>query len=130
LKTGLYLLSGGGSNTLMRLSASGTVLVDGKLAGSYRALMSKVRKISKLSDLPARALFITDHHAHHTGNHAQFLAAGIAVIVQQNAKSRLPESPAPGARPVAPVVTYDREYSCASAASRSTASLRQCTHRR
>ena len=110
LKTGLYLITGGGSNTLLRLNASGSILVDGKQPGAYRALMSQVRKISKLSDLPARVLIVTDHHAHHSGNHAQFLAAGIAVIAQDNAKPRLPPSPPAGAKPVAPVVTFDREY--------------------
>ena len=110
VKTGLYLITGGGSNTLLRMNQSGSILVDGKRPGAYRALMSQVRKISKLSDLPARVEIVTDHHEHHTGNHAQFLAAGIAVIAHQNTKSRLPASPAPGAKPVAPVVTYDREY--------------------
>lgn len=110
VKTGLYLITGGGSNSLLRLSQSGSILVDGKQAGTYRALMSQVRKISKLSDLPARVVIVTDHHEHHTGNHAQFLAAGIAVIAQQNAKPRLPAGPAPGAKPVGPVVTFDREY--------------------
>jgi cyclase len=110
VKTGLYLITGGGSNTLLRLSQSGAILVDGKQAGAYRALMSQVRRISKLSDLPARLVIVTDHHGHHTGNHVQFLAAGMAVIAQQNAKSRLPDGPVPGAKSVGPVVTFDQAY--------------------
>jgi hypothetical protein len=46
VKTGLYVISGGGGNTLMRFSASGLILVDGKLPGNYRALMSQVRKLN------------------------------------------------------------------------------------
>lgn len=111
VRTGLYLISGGGSNTLMRLSGSGSVLVDSKTAGSFRPLMAQTRRISALSDLPVRVLFVTDHHAHHTGNFGQFLTAGIAVIAQENAKPRLSSIPETGARTLAPVVTFDREYS-------------------
>jgi cyclase len=113
VKTGLYLISGGGSNSLLRLSAIGSILVDGKQPGSYRALMSQVRRISKLSDLPTRVLVITDHHDHHTGNHAQFIAAGIAVLAHDNAKGHLPATPADaasGAKKPGPVVTFEREY--------------------
>jgi hypothetical protein len=35
IKTGLYLVSGGGANTLIRMSGDGQVLVDGKLPDSY-----------------------------------------------------------------------------------------------
>lgn len=110
VKTGLYLITGGGSNSLLRLSPSGSILVDGKQAGSYRALLSQLRKLSRISDLPNRLVIVTDHHAHHTGNHAQFLAAGMAVIAQQNAQPRLPAGPPPGAKPAGPVVTFDRTY--------------------
>src|SRR5436190_15673549 len=50
VRTGLYLISGGGGNSLLRFSANGLILVDGKLPGNYRALMSQVRRISKISD--------------------------------------------------------------------------------
>src|SRR5215207_10060467 len=39
VKTGLYLIQGGGGNSLMRFSASGIILVDGKLRANYRPLM-------------------------------------------------------------------------------------------
>src|SRR5262245_39942320 len=60
--TGLYLISGGGGNSLLRFSPGGLILVDGKLPGFHRPLMSQVRRISKISDLPVRILIITDHH--------------------------------------------------------------------
>ena len=88
VKTGLYVITGGGGNTLMRFSANGLILVDGKLPGNYRALMSQVRKINKLWDLPIRVLIVTDHHENHAGNNAQFLAAGVAIIAQENAKEQ------------------------------------------
>lgn len=110
VKTGLYLISGGGGNSLLRFSAAGSVLVNGKLPGSYHALMSHVRRLSRLSDLPVRVLVVTDHHLHHAGNNALFLAAGIPILVQENAKSRLPAHASSGRSAETPVVTYDRNY--------------------
>jgi glyoxylase-like metal-dependent hydrolase (beta-lactamase superfamily II) len=72
VKTGLYVITGAGCNSVLRLSANGFILVDGGLPGNYDALMKKVGKIS-YSDQPIRALILTDHGAHHAGNNAQFL---------------------------------------------------------
>jgi hypothetical protein len=97
VKTGLYLISGGGCNSLLRLSAAGCVLVDGKLPGTYRALMSQLRRINKLSDLPLRAVIFTNHHDIHAGNKAQFIDAGVAVLAHVNALPRLPATQEPPA---------------------------------
>ena len=110
VKTGLYLISGGGANSLLRLSANGQILVDGKLPGSYRALMSQVRKISKLSDLPLRALIVTDHHEAHTGNNAQFLAEGVQIIAHENVKRHLARFTPRGETVALPTVTYAQDY--------------------
>lgn len=88
--TGVYLIGGGGCNSLLRLNAAGTILIDGKRAGTYRALMSQLRRISKLSDLPLRVVIVTNHHDIHTGNYARFLDAGVAVLGHSNALRRLP----------------------------------------
>ena len=113
VKTGLYLIAGGGGNTLLRLSAAGAVLINGKAAGMYRPLMSQVRRISRLSDLPVRVLMLTDVAEHHASNQALFASAGVATLVQQDAQPLLPAPPpmaASGVRAPAAVVTFDREY--------------------
>ncbi len=112
VKTGLYVVEGGGANSLVRLSASGSVLVDGKSPGTYRALMSQLRKISKLSDLPVRVLIVTDHHEDRTGNHANFVQAGVAVIAQQGAAQYLPSTTAAvsAKRTPGPLIRYDADY--------------------
>ncbi|WP_077033888.1 hypothetical protein [Pelomonas sp. KK5] len=104
LGTGLYLIRGGGGNSLLRLSANGLVLVNGKSAGSYRPLMSQIRKINKLSDMPLRALILTDADAPQAANCAQFAAARVVVLAQANAAQRLADS-GPG------LVTFERGYS-------------------
>jgi glyoxylase-like metal-dependent hydrolase (beta-lactamase superfamily II) len=110
VRTGLYLIRGGGGNSLLRLSANGMVLIDGKRPGNYRALMSQVRRISRLSDLPVRVLVLTDHHEDRAGTCAQFLAARIPIAAQRNALSRLslPESRDAAAGPA--VIAYDRDH--------------------
>jgi len=97
VKTGLYLIGGGGCNSLLRLSAAGSILVDGKLPGTYRALMSQVRRINRISDLPLRAVIFTNHHDIHAGNKAEFVEAGMAVLAQENALPRLAATAAPAA---------------------------------
>jgi glyoxylase-like metal-dependent hydrolase (beta-lactamase superfamily II) len=100
VKTGLYVISGGGCNTVLRLSANGLILVDGKLPGNYEALM---RRVKKISDQPVRALIVTDHHENHTGSNSSFMAEGTRIVAHENAKARLGQV-AP------PPVTYTREY--------------------
>jgi cyclase len=95
VKTGLYLLTGGGTNSLLRLSAAGCVLVDGKRPGMYRPLMSQIRRLNKISDLPLRVVIFTNHHDDRSGNQAQFAAARVAVLAQANALKRLPGAALP-----------------------------------
>lgn len=115
VKTGLYLIRSSSGNSLMRLSARGSILVDGQCPNTYRAQMSQVRKISKLSDLPVRALILTNHQDNHAGNAAQFEAAGVALIAQENIWQRLSlgapalNGSASGPTTV-PRVSYARDY--------------------
>lgn len=111
VKTGLYLIEGGGCNSLLRFSANGMILVDGKSPGQYRALMTQVRKISRLADLPLRVLVLTGPQESSAGNNVQFRAAGLALVAQENAKKYLRAQPPPGeTAAAAPSFTFDREY--------------------
>ena len=107
VKTGLFLVSGGGSNTLLRLSANGLIVVDGKLPGNYEALR---KRFHKMSDQPVRALILTDHYEIRTGTNAKFLAAGSRIIAQENVKRNLAAYNPPGGPVAPPDITYDREY--------------------
>ena len=108
LATGLYLVRGGGANSVVRMCAAGLIVVDAKAPGQYRALMSQVHRLNKLSDLPVRALLLTGPEPAHAGNAAAFEAAGVRVVAREEVLRRL-ELPAiaPGAAPVA----FERGYS-------------------
>ena len=56
VKTGLYLISGAGGNSLLRLSADGLILVDGERTVNHEALLGQVKRIS---DQPIRVLLNT-----------------------------------------------------------------------
>jgi cyclase len=98
VKTGLYMIAGGGCNSLLRLSANGLILVDGKLPGNYEAILAKTKKLS-FSEQPIVVLITTDQEEAHTGNNAKFLAAGTQIIAQENVKQN----------PTA-TITYSRDY--------------------
>ena len=113
LKTGLFVISGGGANSLLRLSAAGLILVNGKRSGTYPALMSQVRRVNKLADLPFRLAIFTNHHDIHAGNHARFSAAGVATLVQANALPYLKDLPPveeAGGRKPGPTISFDRAH--------------------
>lgn len=107
VKTGLYMISGQGSNSLLRLSGNGLILVDGKLPGNYKAIRARANRIS---DQPIRALTLTNYDESHAGNNAKFLENGTAIIAQENVKLYLASYSSSSEKAVPPTVTYDREY--------------------
>ena len=110
LKTGLYIVRSSRANTLMRLSSAGAVLVDGQNTGSYRPLMSQLRRINKMSDLPVRFLVLSNHRADHAGNLAPFVGAGVGVLVHERAGARLPALETPAGKPPPTIVAFERNY--------------------
>jgi len=105
VKTGLFMIAGGGCNSLLRLSGNGLIVVDGKLPGNYEALLAQANKIS---DQPVRVLINTDYHENHTGNNAKFLEAGTQILAQENVKQNLIAYNPPGGKVALPTKTYDQ----------------------
>lgn len=110
VKTGLFLISGGGANSLMRLSANGEILVDGKHGENYAALMSQVKKMSRITDMPVRAVILTNHHEDRSGTNAKFLESGAQIIAHENARSDLTLKHVSDGKIAAPTITYTRDY--------------------
>ena len=110
VKTGLFLISGGGANSLLRLSANGEILVDGKRPENHAALMSQVRKISRFTDMPVRAVILTNHHEDRSGTNAKFLAAGAQIIGQENVAKSLATDHTASEKITAPTITYANDY--------------------
>lgn len=111
VKPGLYRISGADGSSVLRLGTKGLVIVDSSRVGAYRPLMAEIERIAKTSELPARALVLTAAGTDSAGNVAQFVDAGVPVIVQQRALTRIAgDAPASGAAATRPFVTYDTDY--------------------
>jgi glyoxylase-like metal-dependent hydrolase (beta-lactamase superfamily II) len=111
VKPGLYMVAGAGANSLVRLTTSGVILVDGKLPGdqNYTGLIDQIKTVT---DKPVKFLIVTHHHADHTGNNAKFLASGAKVIGHANLAKNLEtyQSPNFDAHAAMPSITYDKQY--------------------
>jgi cyclase len=110
VKTGLFLISGGGANSLLRLSANGLILVDGKRPENYAPLKSQVRTISRITDTPVRVVILTNHHEDRSGTNAKFLAAGAQIIAQENVARNLATYHPLSGQISPPTITYPNDY--------------------
>ena len=88
VKPNLYMVTGAGGNTTVRVTPEGLIVVDGKLPSdaNYNALMALIKSVS---DQPVKYLIVTHHHADHTGNNQKFLDAGAQVVAHENLKKNL-----------------------------------------
>jgi cyclase len=108
VKPGLFLVAGGGANSVVRVTSEGIILVDTKLPGdqNYNDLMAQIRTVS---NQPVKFVVVTHHHADHTGNTAKFLEAGAQVLGHEVLKQSLTTYQF-DPRPAPPSLTYDKDY--------------------
>lgn len=104
VKPGLYMITGAGGNTTVRITSEGLIVVDGKLPddANYNALMALIKGVS---DQPVKYLIVTHHHADHTGNNQKFLDAGVQVVAHENLKKNLVTYES-NPKPAPPSITY------------------------
>jgi cyclase len=105
VKPGLYVVPGGGSNSIVRVTPDGVILVDTKLPGAanYDALVAQIKTVTPL---PVKTVIVTHHHADHTGNNDRFIAAGAEVIGHAVLASSL-DTYQFDPKPAKPTTTYD-----------------------
>ena len=103
-KPELYMITGAGANSIVRVTSQGLIVVDGKLPGqaNYDALMALIKTVS---DQPVKYLIVTHHHADHSGNNQRFLDAGAQVVAHENLKKNLVAYEF-NPKPAAPSLTY------------------------
>jgi cyclase len=79
LKPNLYMITGGGANTLVRVTPAGVIVVDTKNPGEnrYDRIMEEIKSVT---DQPVKFVLNTHHHPDHVGNNKQFIDAGATVI--------------------------------------------------
>jgi len=104
VKPGLFMITGAGANSLVRVTSQGLIVVDGKLPGeaNYNAMMALIKGVS---DQPVKYLIVTHHHADHSGNNQRFLDAGVQVVAHENLKKNLLTYQV-DPKPAPPSITY------------------------
>jgi cyclase len=109
LKPNLYMITGGGANTLVRVTPDGLIVVDTKNPGdeNYNRLMEEITSVSKL---PVKYVLNTHHHPDHVGNNQKFIDAGAQVIGLEALKTRMASDPRTKDIPGLPTTTFAKDY--------------------
>jgi cyclase len=82
LKENLYLLTGGGANSLAFVTDLGVVLVDTKLAGSGQGILDRLKTVTPK---PVTTLINTHAHADAIGGN-EFFPTSVEIIAQENTR--------------------------------------------
>jgi cyclase len=109
LKPNLYMITGGGANTVIRVTSEGLIVVDTKNPGgdNYDRVMEEIKSVS---DLPVKYVFNTHHHPDHVGNNQKFIDAGAQVVALDALKTDMANDPRTKDIPGRPTVTFAKDY--------------------
>jgi glyoxylase-like metal-dependent hydrolase (beta-lactamase superfamily II) len=109
LKPNLYMITGGGANTLIRITPEGLILVDTKNPGdeNYNRVMEEIRSVS---NQPVKYVFNTHHHPDHVGNNQKFIDAGATVIALEALKTDMASDARTKDIPGRPTQTFAKDY--------------------
>jgi cyclase len=110
LKPNLYMVTGGGANTLIRVTPEGLIVVDTKNPGddNYNRLMEEIKSVS---NLPVKYVLNTHHHPDHVGTNQKFIDAGAQVVALEALKTNMASDGRTKDIPGRPTVTFAKDYS-------------------
>ncbi len=105
IKPDLYIVTGAGGNSTVRVTKAGIILVDTKNLGDqfYNEL---VQQIKTVSDQPVKEVIITHVHQDHSGNTGKFIEAGARVTANEGEKAEVATYTSPAGKPAPPSATY------------------------
>jgi cyclase len=112
LKPNLYEITGGGANTLIRVTNQGLIVVDTKNPppspdDNYARVMEEIKSVT---NQPVKFVINTHHHPDHVGNNQKFIDAGAQVVASDALKSWMEKDPRTSAIPGRPTVTFAKDY--------------------
>jgi cyclase len=109
LKPNLYMITGGGANTLVRVTPEGLIVVDTKNPGgdNFTRVMEEIRSVAAQ---PVKFVLNTHHHPDHVGNNQAFIDAGATVIGLEALKTRMASDPRTKDIPGPPTQTFAKDY--------------------
>ncbi len=109
LKPGLFLVTGAGANTMIRVTSEGLIVVDTKNPGDdqYNGLLAQIKAVSPL---PVKYVINTQHHPDHVGNNQKFIDMGATVLAVEALKTFMGSDPRTTAIPGRPTQTFAKDY--------------------
>ena len=109
LKPNLYMITGSGANTLVRVTPAGVIVVDTKNPGEgrYGRMMEEIKSVT---DQPVKFVINTHHHPDHVGNNKDFIDAGATVIAAEALKTNMANDPRTKDIPGLPTQTFAKDY--------------------
>ena len=116
LKPNLYEITGGGANTLIRVTNQGLIVVDTKNppnpptaaeSDNYSRVMEEIRSVT---NQPVKYVINTQHHPDHVGNNQKFIDAGAQVVALEALKTWMENDPRTKDIPGRPTVTFAKDY--------------------
>jgi glyoxylase-like metal-dependent hydrolase (beta-lactamase superfamily II) len=109
LKPDLYMITGGGANTLVRVTPEGLIVVDTKNPGdeNFNRVMEEIKSVSAQ---PVKIVINTQHHPDHVGNNQKFIDAGAQVVALEILKTHMASDPRTKAIPGLPTQTFARDH--------------------
>ena len=109
LKPNLFLITGGGANTLVRVTPDGLIVVDTKNPGdeTFTRMMEEIRSISPA---PVKYVINTHHHPDHVGNNQKFIDGGATVVASDALKTLMASDPRTRTIPGLPTQTFAKDY--------------------
>src|SRR5450631_1350901 len=109
LKPNLYMITGGGANTLVRITPEGLIVVDTKNPGddNYNRVMEEIKSVSAL---PVKYVLNTHHHPDHVGTNQKFIDAGAQIVALDALKTNMASDTRTKDIPGLPTVTFQKDY--------------------
>lgn len=112
LKPNLYEITGGGANTLIRVTNQGLIVVDTKNPppspdDNYARVMEEIKSVT---NQPVKFVINTHHHPDHVGNNQKFIDAGAQVVALEALKTWMEKDPRTTAIPGRPTQTFAKDY--------------------
>src|SRR5919106_6954154 len=109
LKPNLYMITGGGANTLVRVTPEGLIVVDTKNPSdeNFNRVMEEIKSVSAQ---PVKIVINTQHHPDHVGNNQKFIDAGAQVVALDTLKTHMASDPRTKAIPGLPTQTFAKDY--------------------
>ena len=109
LKPNLYEITGGGANTLVRVTNQGLIVVDTKNPSdeNFKRLMEEIRSVT---DQPVKYVINTQHHPDHVGTNQKFIDAGAQVLALEALKTFMASDPRTKDIPGLPTQTFAKDY--------------------